>query len=101
MGFEIHRLPSDHEVRQKIQNTNSANILLKQPGTRLESEYRKYHQALVSPVLTNMRENSEVVSLDAGDYIIVAITYTQGETGEFYLRLVFDPLKDIYVYELK
>ena len=47
-----------------------------------------------------MRENSEVVSLDAGDYIIVAITYTQGETGEFYLRLVFDPLKDINVYEL-
>ena len=55
-------------------------------------------QALVSPVLTNMRENSDVVSLEAGDYIIVAVTYTQGETGQFYLRLVFDPLKDINVY---
>lgn len=47
-----------------------------------------------------MRENSEVVSLDAGDYIIVAITYNKGETGEFYLRLVFDPLKDVTIYEL-
>ena len=47
-----------------------------------------------------MRENSEVVSLDIGDYIIVAITYTQGETGEFYLRLAFDPLKDITVCNL-
>ena len=55
----------------------------------------------MSPVLTNMRENSELVSLTAGDYIIVAITYTQGETGEFYLRLVSDPAKDINVYELE
>jgi len=84
MGFEIHQVPSGHE-----------------PGTKLDSEYRKYHQALVSPVLTNMRENSELVSLAAGDYIIVAITYTQGETGEFYLRLVFDPSKDINVHELE
>jgi len=83
MGFEIHQVPDEHET-----------------GTKLESEYRKYHQALVSPVLTNMRENSEVVSLDTGEYIIVAITYTQGETGVFYLRLAFDPLKNITVYDL-
>ena len=55
----------------------------------------------MSPVLTNMRENSELVSLAAGDYIIVAITFTQGETGEFYLRLVVDPSKAINVYELE
>ena len=48
-----------------------------------------------------MRENSELVSLAPGDYITVAITFTQGETGEFYLRLFFDPSKDINVYELE
>ena len=81
-------------------NSKNMYIVTFQLGTKLDSEYRKYHQALVSPVLTNMREKCEVVNLPAGDYIIVAVTYTKGETGAFYFRLIFDSLMDVTVHEL-